>query len=137
MTSMASEEERKQTPEEALAEQVTQMQDAVSQRADQTEFTDFDPKADAEFAAKLNRLRSRHPDAQLDAEASKGGESGMKGLGAGMASALAIICVPMVGVGLGWLADRGTDSNVFTLIGFIVGGAAAVFYVIYIGKKMG
>lgn len=59
-----------------------------------------------------------------------------RGTGIGLSIAYALLGLPMVGFGLGWLADRGTDSNVFAIVGFCLGGAAGIWFSAYQMKRM-
>lgn len=81
--------------------------------------------------SRARRLRAEKEgrEAQSARQSLTGASSG-KGLGAGLSAAYALIGAPIVGYLLGYAADRGTDSNVFGLVGFCLGAAAAVAYAV-------
>jgi F0F1-type ATP synthase assembly protein I len=85
----------------------------------------------AELQERAQRLRAgQEAREERAARQSITGSATGKSLGAGLSAAYALIGAPLVGYGLGYLADRGTDSNVFGLVGFCVGAVAAVAYAV-------
>lgn len=84
-------------------------------------------------ARELGKRRAQ--EAKELKESLSGGDMA-KGTGVGVSVAYAIIGLPLVGYGLGWLADRGTDSNVFGIVGFCVGGAFGVWFAMVQVKRM-
>lgn len=66
------------------------------------------------------------------------GPSLMSGFGRAMGLSAELVATTFVGLGLGWLADRGLGTGaVFTVIGSLLGGAAGANRVYRTWKKQG
>jgi F0F1-type ATP synthase assembly protein I len=58
-----------------------------------------------------------------------------KGIGIGLTAAYAIMGTTMVGLGLGWLADRANGGNFWQGIGTIIGATAGVAFVVHLSNR--
>ena len=74
---------------------------------------------------KQSLLKAKPP---LDPETSRG-------LGLGLAAAYSIIGLPLVGAGLGWLADRYSEGTTFTMIGVFVGIILGVAHAVHLSNR--
>lgn len=82
-----------------------------------------------EIAARAKAARARLEATKAE-EARSAAVSGdtAKGLGNGLAIAYAILGVPLVGFGLGWLADQRTGGTVWQAVGTVGGAVMALVY---------
>lgn len=119
-------------PEDEAAELGERVTDAARRAAEEgrSELDEME-RSVAEVRERAQRLRAdREAQAERATSQSMTGSGTGKSLGYGLSAAYALIGAPLVGYGVGYLADRGTDSNVFGMVGFCVGAAAAVFYAV-------
>jgi F0F1-type ATP synthase assembly protein I len=128
-------DERREFPQDAEEGDVAEeLGEAVSERArkaaeeGEAALRDIEGRL-TDLESRSSRLATAHKAAEEEvARNSITGSAAGRGLGRGLAAAYALIGMPLLGLGLGWLLDRGTDSNVFSLVGFVLGGAAAVWF---------
>jgi F0F1-type ATP synthase assembly protein I len=90
---------------------------------------------DARLAVQKERLRKarqKHADLrgkdQLDPETSRG-------MGLGLSAAYAIIGLPLVGAGLGWLLDRAVGTTFFIIVGVVGGLVGGMFHAVQLSNR--
>jgi F0F1-type ATP synthase assembly protein I len=79
--------------------------------------------------ARASKARLAATKAEEARSAAVSGETA-RGLGHGLAIAYAILGVPLVGYGLGWLADRQMGGNVWQAVGTVTGAVMALVYAV-------
>ena len=85
-----------------------------------------DIEARARAARKLQRQAAPQP--TMDADSSKG-------LGIGLSAAYAIIGLPLVGAGVGWLIDRALGITAFVVVGVVGGLIGGIFHAIQLSNR--
>lgn len=124
-----TDEPREPTPEELEAERLAALEEGVGKVTAETKFEE--PPDTSEIDAMVQRRKEARAAAEKKSETEQASSrSANRGAGIGMTIAWAILIIPMIGLGLGWLVDNATDSNVFRLIGFLIGAVIAVGYAI-------
>ncbi len=61
-----------------------------------------------------------------------------RGIGVGMSIAYAILGVPMVGLGIGWIFDNRVgdgQGTLWRLVGFLIGAIGAIAYAIKVSSR--
>lgn len=87
----------------------------------------------AERARDLRKETEKKEETKVETRKTQAEES--RGLGLGFTVAYTLICVPMLGVGIGWFADRATKSTLFMGVGAILGMVIGVVLVIMMVNK--
>ena len=98
-----------------------------------------DPPTEDEIDAKLSAAKERLMKAQQRHEASKPqgplDRETSRGMGHGLSAAYAIIGLPLVGAGLGWLADRALGTTFFIAAGAVLGLVGAMFHAVQLSNR--
>jgi F0F1-type ATP synthase assembly protein I len=96
---------------------------------------EFESKLSA-LDEKIDRMRSARQKEERQVESSRVTDrADARGLGVGLSIAYAIIGLPLLGAGLGYLADRATDSNVWSGLGAVAGAVVGIVHAILMLNK--
>jgi len=120
---------------EEMQGEVTSVGKAAREAAQEQERTLQDRLASIERRGNAAIEKRMAEERKIEAGSFSSGGLG-KSTGIGLSVAYALLGLPLVGYGLGWLVDRGTQSNVFQLVGFCVGGAAGIWFSVHQMKRM-
>ncbi|MCW5938459.1 MAG: hypothetical protein KF884_07090 [Fimbriimonadaceae bacterium] len=139
-------DENRQAPEdghemsEADQEKLRKIEAEIERLGRETQFAD---PHDREFESRLRgieekaesaRVRQRGAEIERNRSSSVGGDSG-RGLGIGLSIAYAILGLTMLGWGVGWLLDRGTDRVLWQGLGTVFGATLAVAYALKVMNR--
>jgi F0F1-type ATP synthase assembly protein I len=125
---------------EADRERLRRIEEEILRLGEEARFAE---PHDPEFQARLRRIEETAESARarqrgLDSERSRasatGGSSG-RGLGIGLSIAYAILGLTMLGWGVGWLLDRGSDRVLWQGIGTLLGATLAVVYAVRVMNR--
>lgn len=119
-----SEERFRKIREELQNLQLPELSDDLLESVQKVESKAVFPDIPELNAEKLTRWSAKERFDQKKIETSRRHQSEQKisrGVGLGLVAAYAIIGLPMVGIGIGWLVDKFTRSNAFVGIGAMVG----------------
>jgi F0F1-type ATP synthase assembly protein I len=95
----------------------------------------FAAKADA-LKARANLIQTKHEATQkIETADRKSSAESAAGLGVGLMMSYAIIGLPIIGAGIGWLANRQIGATQWTGIGATVGFVVAIAYVLVALKQ--
>ncbi len=79
--------------------------------------------------AARERQKSAEPKPMLDTDVSRG-------LGTGLSAAYAIIGLPLVGAGVGWLIDRAVGTTFIVVIGVVGGLVGGIFHAVQLSNRL-
>ena len=98
-----------------------------------------DPPSDAEIEARLAANKERLRAARAKHEATKGAgpldQETARGMGVGLSAAYAIIGLPLVGAGLGWLLDRALNTSFCIVVGVIAGLVFGMWHAVQLSNR--
>ena len=92
--------------------------------------TDLERRAGAQKATREARKEQEARRQAKDADAARG-------LGVGMTAAYAILGMPLLGAGLGWLVDQRLGTNVWLGLGMLAGATAGVGFALFVLQRSG
>lgn len=89
-----------------------------------------EPPSDEEIRARLAESKSELEEAKAkyDEARDKPEPGSAHSDAVGMSIAYAVLILPTVGAGAGWLIDRSLGGTLFTVLGLLAGGIAALVY---------
>lgn len=98
-----------------------------------------DPPSDEEIDARLATNKQRLDQARKKHEATKGtgplDPKTARGMGVGLSAAYAIIGLPLVGAGLGWLIDRALGTTFIIAILAVAGLIGGMFHAVQLSNR--
>jgi F0F1-type ATP synthase assembly protein I len=98
-----------------------------------------EPPSDEELDARLAAQKERLDAARRKYEANKGSSQldpkTSRGLGIGLSAAYAIIGLPLVGAGLGWLLDRALGTAFFVVVGVVAGLVGGMWHAVQLSNR--
>ena len=120
------------------------MSDAPDPRDDAGAFPD--PPAPDEMELKLREIEQRAAKAKRehdktrvpDDKTATFSRESSRGIGVGMSIAYAILGVPMVGLGIGWIFDARVgdgSGTLWRLVGFLIGAIGAIAYAVKVSSR--
>ena len=99
-----------------------------------------DPPSEEDLDTRLARVRERAIKARQKQESQRPSElldqDTSRGMGLGLSAAYAIIGLPLVGAGVGWLIDRGLGTTFVIAIGAVGGLIGGVWHAIQLTNRV-
>jgi F0F1-type ATP synthase assembly protein I len=129
---LAGEERLWELDDDALEQRIEELQE----RAKAPEIPGFDAEFESkvrELEVRANAAKNKREEEQRVIRKQKASDAeAAQGLGNGLAVAYAIIGVPMLGFGIGWLVDRQAGGSFFGSLGAVLGMVIGMAYAMFI-----